>query len=64
MVGPQGSGKTQLCIDTVVGQRGTGVRCVYAAVGCTHEQLQGTVGALRAAGCLDYTTVVAATGDR
>jgi F-type H+-transporting ATPase subunit alpha len=64
IVGPQGSGKSQLCIDAVIGQRGAGVRCVYAAVGSTHEQLQRTVGLLRQHGCMEYTTVVAATRDR
>lgn len=48
----------------MIGQRSTGVRCVYAAVGSSQEQLQRTVDQLRAAGCLEYTTVVAATGDR
>lgn len=64
VVGPQGAGKTQLCVDAVAGQRRSGVRCVYAAVGATREQLRRTVGALRDAGCMEHTTVVAATGDR
>jgi F-type H+-transporting ATPase subunit alpha len=62
--GPRGSGKTQLCIDAVMGQRGAGVRCVYAAVGAAPDQLARTVGQLRAHGCMEYTTVVAATADR
>lgn len=48
----------------MLGQRGTGVRCVYASVGATPQQLARTVGQLRQHGCLDYTTVVAASGDR
>lgn len=62
VAGPQGSGKTQLCLDTIVGQRDTGeeVRCVYAAVGCTSGQLARTLLQLRASGCMGYTTVVAA----
>ena len=48
----------------MIGQRGTGVRCVYAAVGSSSEQLARTVEQLRQYGCLEYTTVVAATGDR
>lgn len=62
--GPQGSGKTQLCIDAVMGQAKSGVRCVYAAVGCSAEQLERTVAQLKAHGCMEYTTVVAATADR
>jgi len=62
--GPLGAGKTQLCVDAVMGQRGAGVRCVYAAVGCTPEQLQRTVEQLEVHGCMEYTTVVAATSAR
>lgn len=71
--GTQGSGKTQLCIDAIIGQgtqagssrtSNSGVRCVYAAVGCSVEQLRGTVEQLKAYGCMEYTTVVAATADR
>ncbi|KAL4518116.1 hypothetical protein Ndes2526A_g01433 [Nannochloris sp. 'desiccata'] len=71
--GTQGSGKTQLCIDAIIGQGtqpgstrsgNSGVRCVYAAVGCSSEQLRGTVEQLKAHGCMEYTTVVAATADR
>lgn len=62
--GPQGSGKTQLCIDAVLGQRGVGVRCVYAAVGCSVDQLTRTVAQLQAHQAMGYTTVVAATADR
>lgn len=44
VAGPRGSGKTQLCIDAILGQRGSGVRCVYAATNCTPAQLAHTVG--------------------
>ena len=64
VAGPTGAGKTQLCIDVVVGQRGAGVRCVYASVGSSRGQLARTVEQLRENGCLEYTTVVAATDDR
>lgn len=59
--GVQGSGKTPLCVQVVMGQKGTGVRCVYAAVGCTEQQLDETVRELEQTGCMAYTTVVAAT---
>jgi len=62
--GVQGSGKTQLCIEAITGQKGMGIRCVYAAVGCTTEQLRGTVQMLEDNGCMEYTTVVAATCDK
>jgi F0F1-type ATP synthase alpha subunit len=62
--GLQGSGKTPLCIQAIMGQRGQGVRCVYAAVGCSEDQLAQTVRELERTGCMEYTTIVAATQDR
>lgn len=62
--GPKGSGKTQLCLDAILGQQGTGVRCVYAAVGCTGDQLSRTVAQLEEHKAMEYTTVVAAPSDR
>ena len=62
--GVQGSGKTPLCIQALMGQKGAGVRCVYAAVGCSKEQLKDTLRELEQTGCMEYTTVVAATEDR
>lgn len=61
--GVEGSGKTQLCIQAIIGQRDTGVRCVYAAIGCTKEQFDQTLRALKEYGCMEYTTVVVATAD-
>lgn len=59
--GLQGSGKTPLCVQALMGQKDTGVRCVYAAVGCSAGQLAETVRELERTGCMAYTTVVAAT---
>eukprot|EP00889_Picochlorum_renovo_P006640 jgi/Picre1/33670/NNA_001149.t1 len=61
--GVEGSGKTQLCIQAIIGQRDTGVRCVYAAIGCTKKQFNQTLKALKEYGCMEYTTVVVATAD-
>lgn len=62
--GVQGSGKTQVCIQAIIGQRDSNVRCIYAAVGCTKEQLSQTVKILEESGCMKYTTVVVATEDK
>lgn len=62
--GVQGSGKTQLCIQVVMGQKGSGVKCVYAAIGCSKAQLYQTIKELEQAGCMKYTTIVAATDDK
>ena len=62
--GVQGSGKTQLCIQAVMGQKGSGVKCVYAAIGCSNAQLSQTIKELEQAGCMKYTTIVAATDEK
>jgi F-type H+-transporting ATPase subunit alpha len=62
--GPKGSGKTQLCLDAILGQQGAGVCCFYAAVGCTGDQLSRTVAQLEEHKAMGYTTVVAAPSDR
>jgi F-type H+-transporting ATPase subunit alpha len=62
--GPKGSGKTQLCLDVILGQQGAGVRCFYAAVGCTSDQLSRTVAQLEEHRAMGYTTVIAAPSDR
>ncbi|GAB4817334.1 hypothetical protein N2152v2_004380 [Parachlorella kessleri] len=64
VAGPRGSGKTQLCIDAILGQRGKAVRCVYAATNCTPAQLAHTVSILEEHGALEYTTVVGVTAGR
>ncbi len=62
--GPPGGGKTALALDAIIGQRGAGVRCVYAALGGERASVAAAVAALRAGGAMAYTTVVAAPGDR
>ena len=62
--GIQGSGKTQVCIQAIMGQKGNNVRCVYVAVGCSKQQISQTIKTLEDSGCMEYTTVVVATEDQ
>ena len=62
--GIQGSGKTEISIESIMGQQDTGIRCVYAAVGCSRFQLSQTLKHLSETGCMGYTTVVVATDDK
>lgn len=63
MVGPRDVAKSALALDAVCNQAHTGaqVDVVYAAVGCSQEELDARVAELRARGALAYTTVIAAT---
>ena len=60
IIGDRKTGKTAVGIDTIINQKGTGVICVYVAVGQKESTIAGTVEALREHGAMDYTIVVAA----
>ena len=60
LTGTRGSGKSRTATDMVLGQRGAGVRCVYAAIDHSPQQLEALVEELRGAGAQAYTTIVAA----
>ncbi|KAK9865780.1 hypothetical protein WJX84_004451 [Apatococcus fuscideae] len=58
--GPRRSGKTSLGLDCILAQRLQGVRCVYAAINKSQEEVEACVEVLRTGGALPYTTVVVA----
>jgi F-type H+/Na+-transporting ATPase subunit alpha len=60
IIGDRGTGKSAVAIDTIVNQKGTGVICVYCAVGQRAGKVASVVESLREAGAMDYTIVVAA----
>ncbi len=61
IIGDRGTGKTAIAIDTILNQKGTGVICVYVAIGQKASTVATVVERLRAAGAMDYTIVVSAT---
>ncbi len=60
IIGDRGTGKTAIAIDTILNQKGTGVICVYVAIGQKKSTVATVVERLRQAGALEYTIVVAA----
>ena len=60
IIGDRKTGKTAIAIDTILNQKGTGVICVYVAVGQKESTVVGLVEKLREAGAMDYTIVVSA----
>ena len=60
IIGDRGTGKTAIALDTIINQKGTGVICVYCAVGQRAGKVANVVETLREHGALDYTIVVAA----
>src|SRR5512134_1764771 len=60
VIGDRKTGKTTVCIDTILNQKGLGVKCIYVAVGQKGSTVAQTVNTLREFGALDYTVVVVA----
>jgi len=60
IIGDRAIGKTAIAIDTIINQKGTGVICVYVAIGQKKSTVAATVEKLRETGALDYTIVVIA----
>jgi F-type H+/Na+-transporting ATPase subunit alpha len=58
IIGDRKTGKTTVAIDTILNQRGLGVKCVYVAVGQKGSTVAQTVNTLREHGAMDYTVVV------
>jgi len=54
------TGKTTLCIDTILNQKGLGVKCIYVAIGQKSSTVAQTVSTLTEYGAMDYTVVVVA----
>jgi F-type H+/Na+-transporting ATPase subunit alpha len=61
IIGDRQTGKTTIAIDTIINQRGQGVKCFYVAIGQKASTVAQVVERLREAGAMEYTTVVVAT---
>jgi F-type H+/Na+-transporting ATPase subunit alpha len=60
IIGDRQTGKTAIAIDTIINQKGNGVKCIYVAVGQKQSTVAQVVETLRKHGALEYTIVVAA----
>jgi F-type H+-transporting ATPase subunit alpha len=60
IIGDRKTGKTTVCVDTILNQKGQGVKCIYVAIGQKGSTIAQTVETLRQAGAMEYTVVVIA----
>ena len=60
IIGDRKTGKTTVAIDTILNQRGLGVKCIYVAIGQKSSTVAQTVATLEERGALEYTVVVVA----
>ena len=61
IIGDRQTGKTAIAIDTIINQKGTGVRCIYVAIGQKASTVASIVKTLEEFGAMDYTTLVVST---
>ncbi|MGL5056660.1 MAG: F0F1 ATP synthase subunit alpha, partial [Fusobacteriaceae bacterium] len=61
IIGDRQTGKTAVAIDAILNQKGTGVKCIYVAIGQKRSTVAQIMKRLEEAGAMEYTTIVAAT---
>jgi F-type H+-transporting ATPase subunit alpha len=61
IIGDRQTGKTAIAIDTIINQKGQGVKCIYVAIGQKASTVAALVKTLEEFGAMSYTTVVAST---
>ncbi len=61
IIGDRQTGKTAIAIDTIINQKGQGVKCIYVAIGQKASTVANIVKTLQEYGAMDYTTIVAST---
>ena len=61
IIGDRQTGKTAIAIDAIINQKGTGVVCVYVAIGQKASTIANIVRKLEEHGAMDHTIIVAAT---
>ncbi|MEX2516510.1 MAG: F0F1 ATP synthase subunit alpha [Gammaproteobacteria bacterium] len=61
IIGDRQTGKTAVAVDAIINQKGTGIKCIYVAVGQKASSINSVVRKLEEHGALDHTIIVAAT---
>jgi F-type H+/Na+-transporting ATPase subunit alpha len=64
IIGDRQTGKTALVVDTILAQKGLGVKCIYVAIGQKNSTVAEVVDVLESHGAMEYTVIVnASAGD-
>jgi F-type H+-transporting ATPase subunit alpha len=63
IIGDRQTGKSAICIDTIINQKGKDLFCIYVAIGQKKANVARTVATLERFGAMEYTTVVVAAAD-
>jgi F-type H+-transporting ATPase subunit alpha len=60
ILGDRQTGKTALCVDTIINQKGQNVVCIYVAIGQKSSTVAQVAETLKKAGAMDYTIIISA----
>jgi F-type H+/Na+-transporting ATPase subunit alpha len=60
IIGDRQTGKTAVAIDTIINQKGTGIKCIYVAIGQKNSSIANVVRKLEEHGAMEHTIIVAA----
>lgn len=61
IIGDRQTGKTAIAVDAIINQKGTGIKCIYVAIGQKASSIASVVRKLEEHGAMDHTIVVAAS---
>ena len=61
IIGDRQVGKTAIAVDAIINQKGTGIKCIYVAIGQKASSVNAVVRKLEEHGAMEHTIVVAAT---
>jgi F-type H+-transporting ATPase subunit alpha len=61
IIGDRQTGKTAVAIDAIINQKGTGIKCIYVAVGQKQSSIANVVRKLEEHGAMEHTIIVAAS---
>lgn len=63
IIGDKQTGKTQICLDAIVNQKGQNMICIYVGIGKTKKEIIDIYNNLEREGAMDYTVMVSALND-
>ena len=61
IIGDRQTGKTAVAIDAIINQKGTGIKCIYVAIGQKQSTVVNVVKKLEEHGALEHTIIVSAS---
>lgn len=63
IIGDKKTGKSQICLDTIVNQKNKNIYCIYVAIGKTKKEVKELYFELLKRGAMDYTVIITAFND-